>query len=96
MASLRWLGWPLERTGLLRTVGPTRTALSLREVTPDSAPVLAAWGAGRRYGDHVALHPTTLEVGEAEVVALLGPNGAGKSTLLALLAGGLAPTWGFG
>ena len=56
--------------------------------------MLAARGAGRRFGDHIALQPTTLEVGEAEVVALLGPNGAGKSTLLALLAGGLAPTWG--
>ena len=63
-------------------------------MTPDRAPLLAARGAGRRFGEHVALHPTTLEVGEAEAVALLGPNGAGKSTLLALLAGGLAPTWG--
>jgi ABC-type multidrug transport system ATPase subunit len=56
--------------------------------------VLAARGAGRRFGDQIALQPTTLEVSEGEVVALLGPNGAGKSTLLALLAGGLAPTWG--
>jgi len=56
--------------------------------------VLAARGAGRRFGDHTALQPTSLEVHEAEAVALLGPNGAGKSTLLALLAGGLQPTWG--
>jgi ABC-2 type transport system ATP-binding protein len=57
-------------------------------------PLLAARGAGRRYGEHIALHPTTIELRQAEVVALLGPNGAGKSTLLALLAGGLDPTWG--
>jgi ABC-2 type transport system ATP-binding protein len=63
-------------------------------VTETGRPVLAARGAGRRFGDQVALQPTTLEIGEAEVVALLGPNGAGKSTLLALLAGGLSPTWG--
>jgi ABC-2 type transport system ATP-binding protein len=63
-------------------------------VTADTAPVLAALGAGRRFGDHTALEPTSLHVREAEVVALLGPNGAGKSTLLALLAGGLEPTWG--
>jgi ABC-2 type transport system ATP-binding protein len=63
-------------------------------LTGDTAPVLAARGAGRRFGDHTALEPTTLEVRAAEVVALLGPNGAGKSTLLALLAGGLRPTWG--
>jgi ABC-2 type transport system ATP-binding protein len=56
--------------------------------------VLAARAAGRRFGDHVALEPTTLEIRAAEAVALLGPNGAGKSTLLALLAGSLAPTWG--
>lgn len=56
--------------------------------------LLAARGAGRRFGEHIALHPTTLEIRNAEVVALLGPNGAGKSTLLALLAGGLDPTCG--
>jgi ABC-type multidrug transport system ATPase subunit len=63
-------------------------------VTADAAPLLAARGAGRRFGEHTALQQTTLEVYEAQVVALLGPNGAGKSTLLALLAGGLRPTWG--
>jgi len=63
-------------------------------VTADTAPVLAARGAGRRFGEHTALQPTTLEVHEGQVVALLGPNGAGKSTLLALLAGSLRPTWG--
>jgi ABC-2 type transport system ATP-binding protein len=63
-------------------------------VTGDTTTVLAAREVGRRFGDHVALQRTTLEVREAEVVALLGPNGAGKSTLLALLAGGLTPTWG--
>ena len=63
-------------------------------MTADTAPVLAARGAGRRFGEHTALQPTTLEVHEGQVVALLGPNGAGKSTLLALLAGSLRPTWG--
>jgi ABC-2 type transport system ATP-binding protein len=63
-------------------------------LTDSATPVLAARGAGRRFGDHVALHPTTLELRAGEVIALLGPNGAGKSTLLALLAGGLDPTWG--
>ena len=63
-------------------------------MTADTVPVLAARGAGRRFGEQTALEPTTMEVREAEVVALLGPNGAGKSTLLALLAGGLEPSWG--
>jgi ABC-2 type transport system ATP-binding protein len=63
-------------------------------VTAGSPPLLAAREAGRRFGEHTALRPTTLEVWDSEVVALLGPNGAGKSTLLALLAGGLDATWG--
>ena len=63
-------------------------------MTEAATPLIAARGAGRRFGGQTALEPTTIEVWEAEVVALLGPNGAGKSTLLALLAGGLEPTWG--
>ncbi len=59
-----------------------------------AGPMLAARGAARRFGPHVALHPTELEVWDGEVVALVGPNGAGKSTLLALLAGALPPSDG--
>jgi ABC-type multidrug transport system ATPase subunit len=56
--------------------------------------LLAARGVARRFGEHVALHPSNLEVEGGEVVALVGPNGAGKSTLLALLAGALPPSGG--
>jgi ABC-type multidrug transport system ATPase subunit len=56
--------------------------------------LLAARGVSRRFGGHVALEPTHLEVRAGEVLALVGPNGAGKSTLLAVLAGALAPTAG--
>ena len=56
--------------------------------------LLAARGVSRRFGAHVALEPTDLEVREGEVLALVGPNGAGKSTLLAVLAGALAPSAG--
>ena len=57
-------------------------------------PLLAARGAGRRFGAQVALQPTDFELRRGERVALVGPNGAGKSTLLALLAGALEPTSG--
>ena len=57
-------------------------------------PLVAACGAGRRFGAHVALEPTDFELRAGEAVALVGPNGAGKSTLLALLAGALMPTSG--
>jgi ABC-2 type transport system ATP-binding protein len=55
---------------------------------------LAARGVTRRFGDHVALHPTDLDVRPGEALALVGPNGAGKSTLLAILAGALEPSEG--
>jgi ABC-2 type transport system ATP-binding protein len=56
--------------------------------------LVAARGASRRFGHHIALHPADLEVSGGEVLALVGPNGAGKSTLLALLAGALPPSGG--
>jgi ABC-2 type transport system ATP-binding protein len=59
-----------------------------------SQPLLAARGAGRRFGPQLALAPTDLDVRDGETLALVGPNGAGKSTLLALLAGALEPTSG--
>jgi len=57
-------------------------------------PLLSARAVSRRFGAHVALRRTELEVREGEVLALVGPNGAGKSTLLALLAGALEPSEG--
>jgi ABC-2 type transport system ATP-binding protein len=56
--------------------------------------LLAARGVSRRFGAHVGLAPTDLDVHASEVLALVGPNGAGKSTMLALLAGALEPTTG--
>jgi ABC-2 type transport system ATP-binding protein len=56
--------------------------------------LLAARAVSRRFGAHVGLAPTDLEVYAGEVLALVGPNGAGKSTMLALLAGALEPTSG--
>jgi lipooligosaccharide transport system ATP-binding protein len=57
-------------------------------------PLLAARGAGRRYGKTAALDPVELEIWDGEALALVGPNGAGKSTLLSLLAGALEPSDG--
>jgi ABC-2 type transport system ATP-binding protein len=62
-------------------------------VSPGQA-LLAARGAGRRFGQTTALEPVDFEVVEGEGLALVGPNGAGKSTLLALLAGALEPSSG--
>jgi ABC-2 type transport system ATP-binding protein len=59
-----------------------------------STPLLAARGAGRRFGQTSALEPVELEVWDGDALALVGPNGAGKSTLLALLAGALEASSG--
>ncbi|MCP3472053.1 ABC transporter ATP-binding protein [Bradyrhizobium sp. CCGUVB1N3] len=44
-------------------------------------------GLTKRYGDFVALAPTSLDVAKGEFLTLLGPSGSGKTTLLSLVAG---------
>ena len=60
----------------------------------NSPPLLAAQGVSRRFGKHVALEPTDVDLRAGETIALTGPNGAGKSTLVAILAGALGPSAG--
>jgi iron complex transport system ATP-binding protein len=59
-----------------------------------ATPLLAARGAGRRFGHTSALEPVELELSDGDALALVGPNGAGKSTLLRVLAGTLRPSAG--
>jgi len=51
-------------------------------------------GVTKRYGQSVALHPTNLEIPDAQVVGLIGPSGCGKSTLLRLIVGLIEPDAG--
>lgn len=48
----------------------------------------------KRYGDKIALHELSLEVGPGQIVGLLGPNGAGKTTTVSIILGLLTPTSG--
>jgi simple sugar transport system ATP-binding protein len=52
-----------------------------------AAPLVRLTGAGKRYGNIIALRDITLEVSGAEVTCVLGDNGAGKSTLIKIIAG---------
>jgi simple sugar transport system ATP-binding protein len=55
--------------------------------TETAAPLVRLIGAGKSYGNILALRGVTLEVGAGEVTCVLGDNGAGKSTLIKIIAG---------
>lgn len=59
---------------------------------PNPAARLSA--VSKSYGDKIALHDVSLDIGPGGVIALLGPNGAGKTTTVKLLLGLAAPTTG--
>lgn len=48
----------------------------------------------KRYGEKVALQPTSLVIPVGKTTALIGPSGCGKSTLLRLMLGLLTPSSG--
>lgn len=48
----------------------------------------------KKFGEHAALHSTSLEMGDGRITALIGPSGCGKSTMLRLIAGLIAPDSG--
>jgi len=52
-----------------------------------ATPLVRLVGAGKRYGNIIALRGVDLEVGAGEVTCVLGDNGAGKSTLIKIIAG---------
>jgi ABC-2 type transport system ATP-binding protein len=60
----------------------------------DSLATLAARSLTKRFGDRVALHDVSFELGAGEIAGVIGPNGAGKTTMLSILAGIMAPTEG--
>ena len=60
-------------------------------------PLVLLDDAEKSYGDGVrtvALRPTSLSIGEGELIVILGPSGSGKSTLLNLIGGLDRPTAG--
>ncbi len=59
-----------------------------------AGPAIELQGAGRTFGERVALQPLHLTVERGEVFGLLGPNGSGKTTTLRILATLIGPTRG--
>jgi spermidine/putrescine transport system ATP-binding protein len=59
-----------------------------------TASAIALRGVSKRYGGHVALTTTELDIAEGEFFCLLGPSGCGKTTTLNLIGGFVAPTTG--
>lgn len=55
---------------------------------------LALDGCWKRFGDKVALQPTSLRVARGAAVLISGANAAGKTTLLQMAAGSLRPSGG--
>ena len=61
---------------------------------PEVAPGIELRGVSKKYGHHLALQPTQLEIRDGEFFCLLGPSGCGKTTTLNLIGGFVAPTAG--
>jgi putative spermidine/putrescine transport system ATP-binding protein len=61
---------------------------------PRSSVGLRLDDVSKRFGDVVALRPSTLDIPAGELVALLGPSGCGKTTTLRLIAGFELPDTG--
>ena len=57
-------------------------------------PMLHLHQVAKRYGDTVAVEPTTLECPRGSTTVLIGPSGCGKSTLLKLTNGLVTPDSG--
>jgi ABC-2 type transport system ATP-binding protein len=59
-----------------------------------SEPALSVHGLSKRFGDRVAFHDVSFEIGRGEIFGFLGPNGAGKTTTVRTLSTLIAPTSG--
>ena len=58
---------------------------------PDTTAAVSLRGAGRRYGERLALRDVSFELAAGQTLVVFGPNGAGKTTLLRMLATLLRP-----
>ncbi len=79
----------VDRTLSVRNANHDHTS-----TTTVAAPVIAANGLTKSYGDVRVLDDLSLAVPQGAVLALLGPNGAGKTTAVSILTTLLTPDSG--
>src|SRR5437773_4216787 len=59
--------------------------MPLQNVAIEMSALVKLVNVSKRYGEDVALHPTSLSVARGKTTVLIGPSGCGKSTLLRLI-----------
>src|SRR5262245_10476900 len=74
--------------------GQNGTRAGQTSTAKGGAAALSVRGLGKRFGDRVAFHDVSFEIGFGEVFGFLGPNGAGKTTIVRTLGTLIKPTSG--
>ncbi|GAA1583562.1 ABC transporter ATP-binding protein [Leucobacter aridicollis] len=62
--------------------------------TTTSTPAVEISGISKQFGDHLAVQPLDLEIGDNEFFSILGPSGCGKTTLMRMITGFETPSSG--
>ena len=71
-----------ETQDFLSSVGESERRVRVSGKAVSDEVVLSAKDVNVYYGDHHALHNTSLDFHKGEITALIGPSGCGKSTFL--------------
>ena len=71
-----------ETEDFLASVGASEKGKRVSGVAISDEVMLSTKDVNVYYGDHHALHDTTLDFHKGEITALIGPSGCGKSTFL--------------
>ena len=71
-----------ETQDFLSSVGESEKRVRVSGKSVSDEVVLSAKDVNVYYGDHHALHNTSLDFHKGEITALIGPSGCGKSTFL--------------
>lgn len=71
-----------ETEDFLASVGASEKGKRVSGVAVSDKVMLSTKDVNVYYGDHHALHDTTLDFHKGEITALIGPSGCGKSTFL--------------